>query len=238
MATAETFILTGWLPPNAITGLNVEAVVDLSYISLTWDVSGLADEDFSAYRVYRREQPETDWEMLASITDKATTTYLDAFAGHGLVYEYKVTQLQIVVGSEPLESGDGDVVAIELDADSWFVIGNANVNDSANSFELPVVDESHNDVVQQEIFEPVASVRKKIVRGNVLGQEGSLDLMWEADERAEARLRLRFMTDNPGPHLLKSPFGEMWLVEFDAPSYKYKSVGHLTASVGWVEVEE
>lgn len=238
MASAETFILTGWLPPDPVTGLNVDAVVDSSYVELTWDVSGLADVDFYAYRVYRREPTDIEWETLSTISDKATTTYLDAFAGHGLIYEYKVTQFQVIAGDEPLESGEGDIVAIELDADTWYVIGNADVNDTSNSFELPVVDESHNEVVQQEIFEPVASARKKIVRGNVLGQEGTLDLMWPADERAEARQRLRFMTDEAGPHLLKSPFGETWLVEFDAPSYKYKSVGHLTASVGWVEVEE
>jgi len=238
MATAETFVLTGWTPPDAITGLNVEAVTDFSYISLTWDVSGLADTDFLEYRVYRREPTETDFTLLESISDKATTTYLDGFAGHGIIYEYKVTQLEVIVGGDPLESGDGDIVGVALDADTWFVNGNADVNDTSTSFELPVVDEDHTEVVQQEIFEPVASVRKKIVRGNVLGQEGSLDLMWESEESTEARLRLRFMTDNPGPHLLKSPFGEMWLVEFDAPSYKYKPGGHLTASVGWVEVEE
>lgn len=236
MASTTSSITTSWTPPDAITGLSATVIEELSHIQLDWDVSTLADVDFERYSVERRKVGESSFTIIRSITDKNDNSYLDALTGQGVEYEYRVLQYKEVPGDAPLASPEGDVVTAALESDIWFVIGNANPNDTAHAFELPVYQETHTRPIQQEVFEPIVSSRKKVARGNVLGYEGTLSLVWDTSERADAKDQLQFLAENAGPHILKSPFGDVWQVEFDSPNYRYQLVGHLAVDIGWVEV--
>lgn len=231
MASASASITTFWVPPDPLTGLSGTAVEDDSYIQLNWDISTLDDVDFDYYKIYRRVLGETDWELLDTVYSKVSTEYLDAKAGNGNDYEYQVYQFK-----NGLASSLGDTITAGLSSDVWWVVGNENPTDRANSFELPVSEETHTRPIQQEVFEPIVNTRKKVARGNVLGFEGTLKLRWLSSERAVAKQRLNFLATNSGPHTLKSPFGDVWRVEFDAPDYKYSGGGHLDVDIGWVEV--
>lgn len=240
MASASTTISTSWVPPSQITGLSGTSMEEFSHIMLNWDVSTQADIDFEKYTVYRRLQGsgDEDWEVIASIADKMMAMYIDITTGQGITYEYYVTQWKLVPGDASLESAASDVVTAALVSDVWFVIGagSTDPHDSAYNFELPVASETHTRPIQQEVFEPIVNNRKKVARGNVLGYEGTLKLRWANEDRETAKSQLRFLAEVAGPHVLKSPFGDVWEVEFDAPDYVYSGGGNLDVDIGWVEV--
>jgi hypothetical protein len=76
------------------------------------------------------------------------------------------------------------------------------------------------------------------VRGRVLGAEGQLEVMWKDTEVQTAKLQLAYIRDVKGPHILKSPFGDVWLVEFSGPDKDYQNAGHLKTNLAWTEVDE
>lgn len=236
MATSSSTFTTAWTPPESIVGLSASVVEELSHIQLNWDISELADIDFLYYEVQRREVGTTSWTVIKRETGKTNTEWKDVAAGQGITYEYRVQQFKNIPGDTPLESDEGDVATAALESDVWFVIGNEDPYDEDHAFELPIAGEAHTRPIQQEVFEPIASNRKKVARGNVLGYEGSLSIRWTTTERTTAKTQLDFLTTFPGPHLLKSPFGDVWRVEFDSPDYKYAGGGHLDVEIGWVEV--
>lgn len=236
MATGTSTFSTSWTPPGDITGLSATVVEELSHIQLDWDASTLADVDFAYYAVYRRILGANAWYIIRIETSKSTVQWRDAFAGQGVGYEYKVLQWKAIAGDVPLPSGDGDILTAMLESDVWFVIGNENPYDEAHCFELPIFGETHTRPIQQEVFEPIVKSRKKVARGNTLGFEGTLDIRWLSEERDNAKWYLDFLSTNQGPHILKSPFGDTWRVEFDSPDYKYTGGGHLGVTMGWVEV--
>ena len=232
---ATSTISALWDAPSPITSLSGTVFIDTSIVQLSWDQTNLTDTDFSFYQVYRRQVGDDSFEPLDQIKTKTTTQYKDYFAGNSIQYEYMVTVFKKVVGDVDIESPESDIAGVIMDADVWFVIG-ADRSEQ-HSFELQVTDETHTDPVQQEVFEPLGSSRKTIVRGHVLGTEGSLDVVWTNDELADAQDRLSYLTHTAGPHILKSPFGDVWQVEFAGPSKRYSTGGHLAATITFIEVE-
>lgn len=235
MASGSSTFTAAWTPPDPVTGFAATVVEDYSYIQLNWSPSPLNDASFGKYAVYRKKRNSTEWEKREEISSKSTTEHLDALAGNRVAYDYKVTQFEIV-GANSVESGDSEIVGASLESDRWYIISNGNPRNIEYSFTLPVVEEVHTRPIQQEVFEPIVGNRKKIARGNVLGYEGSMKLMWAHDEVDQGKVWLDFVVNNSGPHILKSPFGDVWYVEFDAPSYRYLMVGHLEVDIGWIEV--
>jgi hypothetical protein len=221
-----------WAPPEPIADFTANEDPDTSAILLSWTISNLNPSDFAYYQIYRRRPGDAAWTKYDRVYDIATVSYTDYYAANGLMYEYEITVFQTVPGDVDLESGESDIVAVVLDADVWYVVG----ADRAHLFELPVADEGHSEPIQQEIFEPLGSNRKTVVRGKVLGTEGTLTVNWLADEVATAKVNLAYITDNKGPHILKSPFGDLWLVEFSGPQGKYAGGGHLGVTLTYVEV--
>lgn len=239
MAVAMTSITTSWTPPDLPEGISGTAHPEQSRFELTWDPSTLSTSEFGSYKVYRRElgSGSRRWTLLSVQTSKSNNSYSDIMLGHGIQYEYMVKQVRKITGDEDIESEASDILTGILDIDDWFVIGNKDWENPAGVFILPVIRETHQRFVQQEIFEPVTGYRKRVVRGNVLGMEGSMTLMWPFDTQKEGQRNLNFLVNDTGPHILKSPFGDVWLVEFDAPDYMYSPVGHLTTNIGWVEID-
>jgi hypothetical protein len=150
-----------------------------------------------------------------------------------------------------LESPDGDenIIPASLLADVWMFVGFDRSPE--HIVELPVSDESHTRPVQQEEFEPLGSDRKVIMRGFVLGHEGSVQCIWinrdapspgdqqvYYNETIIGRRLVDYLTRNKGPHILKSPFGDVWNVEFQGPSYKWLDTGNLQVDLAWIETGE
>ena len=226
--------LADWTAPAAPADFSAAADPATSTVHLRWTASALDAEDFSYYAVYRREVGEDSWTPYAVITTQSTVEYDDQFAANGVLYDYKVTQFQHIPGDVDLESEEESIASAILDVDEWFVVGADGAED--HCFELPVYQEGHQKPVQQEVFEPLGSRRKKSARGNVLGNEGTLEMTFTKDERDDAKRRLEYLAETAGPHILKSPFGDVWQVEFAGPVYKYTGAGHMTVTLAWIEV--
>ena len=193
------------------------------------------------------------WQLIDIVTTQEVSTYNDWYAGNTLAYDYKVT---VVSGSASddkgeFESGEdsegGSVVtSVSIDNDVWTFIPRSRSLDL--TLELPVLDASHNKMIQQESFETLGSARKLIIRGFVLGDEGSITCVWKNEqvpspgdsqvtynETVIGRRFLNHITSNKGPHILKSPFGEVWDVQFEGPQISWAPGGILQATISWVE---
>lgn len=221
--------------PDPITGLS--ATPGDASITLSWDISAELDVDFDHYEIYRRESGDSEWNSLASIYDKTDTSYEDVTPSFGVMYEYMVTQFKNIesgfdVESEPSDIADA-IIAGEV-RDEWSVQGADGLPE--HSFDLPVTDNPIRTPVQQEIFEPLGSSRKTVVRGRVLGSEGSITAQWDFVDRDQALEQIQYITENRGPHILRSPFGDVWLVEFSGADRTDLTGGHLQIELAWTEV--
>lgn len=235
MPTASTIVTAAWTPPNTVEGFSGTAVEESSFIRLNWSASIEADVDFVKYTIYRRVAGDELWVPLVDIANKTVVEYEDQTAGQQVEYEYAITQYKAVVGDVPLESLSSEVVTIMLETDAWFTL--RLQSGVYFAIEVNVVDENHNAVIQQEIFEPLALDRKRIVRGLTLGDEGVFTALFDVSLVNEARTHFELLNQLRGPHILKSPFGDIWFVEFDAPSFRYRPGGHLEVKIGWVEIQ-
>jgi hypothetical protein len=215
---------------------------------MDWDVYTLkAGHTFVRFNIYRRLEGDTEWLLIGTRTPIYATAYKDWFIGLGLTYEYLVTAVTITSQSGvDLESPDSDIPQAVLQSDSWMVVGRDLSEDHAQS--LPVTSEDHNRIVQQEVFEVVGGTRKVVIRGNTLGYEGNLTIVWDSSEvewpessqryidyTIVGRRLLDYLIENAGPHILKSPFGDVWEVEFQGPTYRFASGGHLEVELAWIE---
>jgi hypothetical protein len=242
-------------PPNPITGLSATTDPDRSLVQLNWDTVSLkAGHTFVRYNIYRRlsGSGDAEWGYVASVDSIGTSQYNDWWAGHGINYQYRVTNCTSKSGIDiELESPDdpdgGSFCEMNLDTDVWMVIGPDRSDDQIA--ELPVNGEGHNRPVQQESFETLGSNRKVIITGFVLGNEGSIQMTWQnveithpldiqstINETVWGRRIVDYMTQiKTGPWTLKSPFGDVWDVVFGAPEYEWLGGGHLNVSVDWIE---
>lgn len=227
-------VTASWTPPSVITNFAGTDDPAHSSVVLRWDVSGLAAIDFRKYVIYKKLSSDTDWAIYAEITSQATIMYVDYLAANSISYDYKITQLQVVPGDVDLESDDSAIASVILDADNWFVVGSDRADD--HIFELPVSSAPFTEPVQQEVFEPLGTTRKVIVRGKPLGAEGTLEIKWMDSERVTALVQVAYLKSTSGPHLLKSPFGDVWEVEFGGPGKDYQGGGHITVTLTWTEV--
>jgi hypothetical protein len=234
-SSLQRFQVVDDTPPAAIDGLSATAG-DAS-ITLDWTASELDPGDFDHYVVYRREFGEDDWEALISLYDPDDPTFEDLTPEFGVEYEYKVTQFKNSLGGFDIESPDSDIVQVTVEGatdDAWTVIGADGEPD--HTFDLPVIEGPISTPIQQEIFEPLGSNRKTVVRGRVLGSEGNLTMIWTSDERAVALAQIEYITENRGPHVLRSPFGDVWLVEFGGAGREDLPAGHVKISLAWTSV--
>jgi hypothetical protein len=222
-------------PPDAITGLS--ATPGTTSITIGWNATELAVLDFDHYEVYRREVGDEDWDALISIYDPDTLTFEDLTPEFGADYEYKVTQFKNATGGFDIEGPDSDIAEATVEGsqeDVWSVIGADG--EAEHTFDLHVIDGPIRRPIQQEIFEPLGSSRKTVVRGRVLGSEGSLTMIYTSDERSTGLTQIDYITENRGPHVLRSPFGDVWLVEFGGTDREDMPAGHVKITLPWTEV--
>jgi hypothetical protein len=227
-------VTANWTAPDPIQDFTATDDEALSATVLRWTASNLAANVFRKYVIYRKQAGSVDWSVLVELTNKAQVLYNDYTAANTVTYEYMITQYQIVPGDVDLESNDSDIGSVTLDTDSWFIVG-ADRNE-AHIFEVPVVSAPFTEPVQQEVFEPLGTSRKVIIRGKVMGAEGTLQAKWPNADRDTAMTQVAYVKSNAGPHILKSPFGDVWYVEFSGPNKDYEQGGHVTVTLTWTEV--
>lgn len=239
--------------PDAIQGLSPTNEEEWSRITLTWDNPGSlkAGHTFVRYNIYRKRVTDVDYELVGTTSPQSNTTYRDWYAGQSINYHYRVTiTTRTATSGIELESSDdpgfGNIATAALDSDVWMFIGADRADDHV--LELPVSDEDHEGTIQQESFEVLGADRKVIIRGFVLGDEGSISCVWTStlvpsfedpqvlvEETVLGRRLVDYLTNNKGPHTLKSPFGDVWDVDFEGPKFKWITGGHLQVSLSWVE---
>ena len=238
--------------PNPITGVDSIGSDTTGSVELTWDETTLkTNHTFVAYRIERRIQNVTDWHIIAEVSGKSNTSYTDWYAGLDINYQYAVRAVTTKSGvgiemESPDDSNGGSFAYSGIASENWYFIGADRSIE--NIWPLAVIDENHNRPIQQEVFETLGSDRKVIMRGFVLGHEGSITTLWvntdiEApedeqviiNETWQGRRIIDYLTHNAGPHILKSPFGDVWDVQFASPQYTWLPTGHLEVVLEWVE---
>jgi hypothetical protein len=230
--TTSTIQLTLAAPP-AITGVSTTVMEDKSSIVIDWDKSSLGTA-FVTYVIYRKEFGESEWSMVGTRKPETNTVFTDYYAGQRQLYQYRVTVVKLISGEPDVESPDSDIVTARLESDTWYVVGRDRAEE--HIFELPVTDESHQRPVQQESFEPLGTNRKVVVRGFVLGHEGSVQCLWDGEETDIARSQIEYLLYYAGPHILKNPFGDVFDVTFGSPDFSYAGGGHLSVTLTYTEV--
>lgn len=242
-------------PPDPIEGLSPTSTT--AGMMLEWDTAIMKTtpvvHQFIEYRIYRRLKGDVTWQEIGRAASRSDPTYMDWYAGNNVMYQYRVTVVASIVGQSSIqvESPDdpdgGSFCEAILKMDNWSIVGADRSEE--HIMELPVTDESHNRVVQQETFETLGSNRKVILRGFVLGHEGSITCVWTDTlvplpndpqrlypENVIGRRLLDYVTNNKGPHILKSAFGDVWDVEFSGPQYQWSGGANLEVTLEWIEV--
>jgi hypothetical protein len=227
-------VTTNWAGPDPISDFVASSDEATSCVKIRWTQSALASNAFRKYTIYRKRTNESNWSVLTEIPNISTATYNDYEVAYGTSYDYKITQWKVVIGDSDLESGDSDLASESLENDAWYVIGADR--STLHIFELPVVAAPFSEPVQQETFEPLGTSRKVIIRGKVMGAEGQLTCKWPADARDTVVPQIDYIKSTSGPHILKSPFGDLWQVEFSGPAKDYESGGRLNVVLTWTEV--
>jgi hypothetical protein len=237
--------------PNAVGGVDAIANEERSRVKVFWNPAQLkTNHTFKHYGIFRRRPGiDKDWIKIGEVKNRYTTDYTDWYAGNNVVYEYTVRAITTKSGgSVVLESPDGSTsfATTSIPCDDWIIIGEDR--NSSHIHRLLVTDESHNRPIQQEVFETLGSSRKVIMRGFVLGHEGSVTSLWanvEVEDPQDsqstisntllARRLVDYLTRKAGPHILKTPFGDVWDIQISDPEYTFQPVGHLEVSFNWIE---
>ena len=241
--------------PDPVESIDSLANQDRSFIEITWDLDGTwtlkTGHTFVGWRIRRQRKDFTAWETLDTLPSQASKRYLDHYAAHNVNYRYAVYAVTKKSGAGlELVGGDsatsGNIIEAQLASDDWHFIPDSR--SASNNSILVVESESHSRPIQQEVFETLGSNRKVIMRGFVLGHEGELTTLWFNEETVapeDTQLLLTdtyrgkrlvdYLTRNPGPHIIKSPFGDVWDAQFATPQYEWLPTGHLSVTLEWIE---
>jgi hypothetical protein len=231
--TAITTVQLTLNAPPAISGLSATVEEERSSVVLDWDASALGSA-FVTYVIYRKLISDSEWSMVGTRKPESNTQFTDYYAGQRHEYQYRVTVVKLIANEPDVESPDSEIVTAKLQSDVWFVVGRDRADE--HIFELPVNDENHTRPVQQESFEPLGTNRKVVVRGFVLGHEGSMQCIWRDEETQQAREQIEYLLYYAGPHILKNPFGDVFDVTFGSPDYQFVGGGMMTVTLTYTEV--
>lgn len=92
----------------------------LPRIVVTWQESTVPEDQFLAYRVWRRVRGESTWTLVAELATRARTQWDDYTARSRVVYQYTVTQ-RALYGLDEVESELAPPVEAQLVVRSVFI---------------------------------------------------------------------------------------------------------------------
>jgi hypothetical protein len=229
---SSTTYNTTWSPPGDVDG--VSATSENGSVIVRWDA--VVNALFYKYRIYRRDYGTTTWDDIADVSSISTTSYIDYESGIGKRYDYRVTQYSDNGGGNILESNPltAIVATSSSSEDNWFIVP---TNNYGLSIELYAQSENRSNPFQEEVFEPFGRTRKVVVRTARYGTEGSFEAFIPSDEVAEKLEKLNSVLSVNSPVWLKDPYGLVIKVYLGAPELSYQPVGHLVATINYIEVE-
>jgi hypothetical protein len=221
-----------WTAPADVDG--VSATSENGSVIVRWDQ--VVNALFLKYEIFRRDYGSLEWTMLGEVSSVSSTSYVDYSSGVGNRYDYRVLQYSdngggSILGSNPLTA---IVVTSSSNEDNWFIVPPDNYS---LSVELYAQSESRSNPFQEEIFEPFGRDRKVVVRTARYGSEGSFEAFIPSDEVSAKLVKLNTILGFNSPVWLKDPYGSVLKVYLGAPEFSYQPVGHLVATINYIEVD-
>lgn len=206
--TATRNFSTQYQTPNAVTfTVDGSGFDTVGYINIDWS-STTADGFFVDWRVYRRLQGTSTWELIFVTTNVSITSYHDWAVGAGFTYEYAVTQSGgrsgLVLESVALPSSP-----VLADSTHYWLID--PTDETVNLRLANVTADGYED--QYDEAELIIIGRgRKTNQGTRYGYDGSMKLQLRDDLNGTARskrLKLQVLKDARTAYLLRNPFGDV-----------------------------
>lgn len=206
---------TDFAPPPQVSGLEIEADLARSVVTLTWDVTPTAEVDFGGYRVYRSTDGLT-FTQVAAMSATTDVSYEDFEAPLGVSLTYRVTQSNLDFESEPAEG------SVMLDSRAWWIVV---PEDDSMTFPIPKIrGASVMTTKAQDVFRAIGRPASLVVGDVVHTDDGSLSFLVMPDNPSMVSLLKRVMAKMQGTVILKSPDGEIHYVQYGDMSRTYTNI--------------
>ncbi len=226
---------TSFTVPPTPTGLTLEARPDISAVELTWAASTLLSDEFYRWAVYRRNDPDAGYVLIAELLDPTTITFTDYGAALRDNVAYRLTQDN---GWAESDSADASAELTPVTPGSWVVVvpGEARF-----LLELVIVAEGTHQANQPaERYVPLDRAIPIVETGPLSGITRSLVVGLLPDERF-IEGRLREIADWPSPAIFKNPYGDAWTVRLGdvttGPGGSDLPPGSLQVTVAYQQVD-
>lgn len=112
---------SGSVVTSAISGrssADVCQVTEFDYVSLNWDDTTVATEDFAYYEVQRKDTVNTTYETVAKITTKTTSQFFDLEARLGVASTYRVRTVRVDGAYSDWTAEETETPTTQIDSDN------------------------------------------------------------------------------------------------------------------------
>ena len=229
MAAAE--FDTAFTVPAAPTGLTATPDPIISAVELAWDASGVAAAEFYAWLIYRRNDPDAGYQLVATITDQATLAYTDYGAAFRPNIAYRLTQSN---GWAESDSADAVAALTSEQPGAWvFVVP----GEERYHLELMAVEGgAHGADQPSERYIALGRGSPIVEFGPLSGETGSVSAaLYEDDRHLEGRLRE--MADLAASAIFKTPYGDAWTVRLGSVRVTPGPGAVRTVTIDWQQTE-
>ncbi|HVM30765.1 MAG TPA: hypothetical protein VM305_08385 [Candidatus Limnocylindrales bacterium] len=177
-ATLTRTFTTNFATPPALTGLALTPDEDQKAIVVSWDQSGLTTAEFDRYAIYARSV-FGQFRQIATISDKATTSFVFRGAPHMIDTIVRVTQDNGFAESAPIEG------SALLEVDGYWRIGSDGIPVELRWARTGL---SGGMPTQTAEYEPEGANYKRVVTLGTYGREWELPLWMPAEDEGVVRL--------------------------------------------------
>ncbi len=212
-------------PPAIGYNVDISGVEDLGYVRIEWNGSD-PDPAFVAWKVYRRIQTESIWELLVVLTDINARSHLDYMFKSGYSYIYSVTQVAIrseadvesPVGYYVYESNEvtDNRVSVVSVSKYWFI----DTEDNSKSVMIPgVVSDASVLEFESATTHVIGRGRHRDV-GDELGYSGTIESKVRGTDRISPfRSAIEDLVRKRKYVYLRTPFGRTFQVGLGNPNW-------------------
>jgi hypothetical protein len=220
---------TDFVPPDPVTGLTLTADIPSSAMLLEWDATTLGGA-FVDYRVYRSTDAGASFELIGVIAIESESAFADYEAPLNVPIVYRVTVSTTDFESDPVEAGSG------FNLDEWWLAD--PTGDVSRTFHLAYVTGwASRSPLERELYTALGRPKRIAVRGERLGEEGTVDIEAYPDNAAALWALLKDAQLHPTEYvLLKSPFGEVYRVTLGDIDRSRLGAGAQAITVPFVQI--
>lgn len=112
---------SGLVGTSAISGRSSAdpcQVTEFDYVSLNWDDTTVATEDFAYYEVQRKDTVDTTYATVAKITTKTSSQFLDIEARIGIASTYRVRTVRVDGAYSDWTAEETETPTSQIDSDN------------------------------------------------------------------------------------------------------------------------